>query len=298
MMENNLDKERLHSTIIDQTKLLINLFLRLNLSDVELSKRTGIPTSTVGRRFRNKDRIKEAFPDNGEEIFELVTKKRQENLQLGRTIGSQLSKVNNMNEEAKPRFRLDIFNKDKESQWKILGHIALTFRLKLYTLSELFKIDENEIWKNLDYAFMDSNIRWSLEYLFQVEPYEEDSVDRFTIFYRDYLTALSDKDIEMQRFLLRQLFDYDVIKLKEKRENNKFDSLTDDDIMVIINYQLKYALSNYDTCILFHCSREKYKKEKDRILEDKPKLKERMECVNEYNILKHKLAVREELKWQ
>ena len=71
----------LDEKMIKETRQLVNLFLRTNKSDIELSRMTGISSSTVGRRLTNEFGILKAFPERGAEIYELIKENRQKNLQ-------------------------------------------------------------------------------------------------------------------------------------------------------------------------------------------------------------------------
>ncbi|NMA50423.1 MAG: hypothetical protein GX951_01045 [Mollicutes bacterium] len=76
------------------TKKILKLsiiFVEENLSDKELSKQTGIPTSSVGRYLTCK-LAKEVL---GEKTFAYIKQKRQENKLKGRSKGGQTFAKNN-----------------------------------------------------------------------------------------------------------------------------------------------------------------------------------------------------------
>ena len=113
--------------IMEETVMLVNLFLETNESDILLGERTGISSSTVGRRLTNRDTILKCFPDNGERLYEIIKEKRKNNLQRGKIIGSQASKLNNlefMNDT--PKLRLDVLYRDERKQTWLLSQLALT----------------------------------------------------------------------------------------------------------------------------------------------------------------------------
>ena len=128
--------------VLRETKLLVRLFLKTNASDEELSKMTGISSSTVGRRLTNRDIILSCFPANGERLFEIVREKRKYNRERGKVIGNQTSVLNNFN--GTPKLRLDVIYKDERKQLKFLSHLVLTFRAKLPLISELFGFEERK----------------------------------------------------------------------------------------------------------------------------------------------------------
>jgi len=140
-MANEIVEQRM----INETRIIVEKFLETNASDKTLEQLTGYPASTIGRRLNNKERIMRAFPENGEELYNLIIAKRQENLQKGKIIGSQKAMLNYGTENQKiAPLLLSILAKSEKIQYQILKNIALTFRAQLPLLSELFQIDEDE----------------------------------------------------------------------------------------------------------------------------------------------------------
>ena len=194
--------------IIEETKLLLKLFLETNASDISLSNITGISSSTVGRRLSNKANFISIFGDEGKKIYEEVKRRRQENLKKGKALGGQTTLLNHVyikNEDGKfqgsTRLRLDLVYPDIASQYKFLAHATMHFNLSLNTLGELFNINEedlinNLIKYNLKYAEILNNILYSKE---------NDDIGRafFLNYYRDLLNALKKKDKgELQNLII------------------------------------------------------------------------------------------------
>ena len=143
--------------IIRETKELVELFLQTNASDIELSKMTGISSSTVGRRLTNKKRIIQVYGYKiGEEIYNQVMGIRKNNLQKGKKIGGQKSMLNNVyvkDENGKfsgsTKLRVDVIYDDELLQKHFLFHLALTFKAKPKTIADLFQIDEKKLLEDL-----------------------------------------------------------------------------------------------------------------------------------------------------
>lgn len=266
--------------VMEQTILLVNMFLETNESDIELSRKTGISSSTVGRRLTNKEVIKKCFSEKGERLYEVIKEKRKNNLQRGKIIGNQISILNNLQLiDNNPKLRLDVLYKDYPSQIKFLSHIALTFRTNLDTLSNLFNISkkelENEIMKSNESCYE------SFYYLFYKDHTNQELAKaRLIDYYRDLINAILKKDIETVNVLIREIKD---TKIKEFKEVHKFrDIKTDEEIMTLLNYQLKYSLSNNVMADKFHFDRTTYAQRVRKLIDDNPELKSRYEDLIKY----------------
>ena len=264
--------------IIEDIKRLVPLFLETKASDVALSMKTGISSSTVGRRLTNKEYILKAYPENGEELYNEIMTIRQENLQKAKIIGSQTSILNNSVLEngkfvgSTPKLRLDIFYSSYEKQMSLLKHIALTFKAKPELISELFGIKLEEI--------IGENTK-SNYYLLNMNYADQDEArEKIVNFYRDLLNAFQSKNKEMVSYLVREVSDYKATQIFKNRKPG--DTLKDEDIETIIKYQLKYALSKTFVCELFNIHKGNYISRVRSYLENHQELKEQYEDLIEY----------------
>jgi len=267
--------------IIEETKMLVELFLKTNASDIELSKMTGISSSTVGRRLTNKGYITKAFFENGEELYETIKNKRQENLLKGKALGGQTTLLNHVyaKDEAgkfngSTKIRLDVIYQKKENQQRFLTHLALYFRLHLDTLSILFQIDENELH---DMLYENAtNSKFSLDYLFNYDNRNQDLArESFLSYYRELLNAIREKNLEERKRLINEVCDVKAIEFKKNRQLGS--KIKKEDIRTLINYQLKYSISIYSLCIMFDIDEENYRKRVNNYLQDKPDLQKEFE---------------------
>lgn len=255
--------------ILDETILLVKMFLETNLSDIELSNRTHISSSTVGRRLTNKDVILKCFPNNGEKIYELIRQMRKSNLKRAKELGSFTSMVNN--NENITKLRLDAVYKDKLDQVKFLSHLALYFRAKLPLLSNLFNISEKELLNDL--IVNDNGCYESLLYLFYQDNFDQElAKSRIIEYYKELINAISKKDIEMHSYLINLIGDSKVIDFKL---NHKSSSISNEDAINLLMYQLKYSLSNNKMKEKFELDITNYKNMIEKIIKNNEELKER-----------------------
>ena len=254
--------------ILDETILLVKMFLKTNLSDIELSNKTHISSSTVGRRLTNKKVILKCFPSNGEKIYELIREKRKDNLKKAKVLGSLTSKINN--NESISNLRLDAVYRNKTDQVKFLSHIALYFRAKLPLLSTLFNISEKELLNDL--IVNNNSFYESLLYLFYQDNFDQElAKSRIIEYYKDKINAISKKDAEMHSYLINLIGDSKVAYFKLNHKS--LDS--NEDAMNLLMYQLKYALSNDKMREKFELDENDYINKVENIIKDKEELKER-----------------------
>lgn len=302
----------------EETILLCIKFLETNASDKELSEMTNISSSTVGRRLTNKAYIeivyslvkegliengfKEEIPENGEKLFELIAKKRQDNLLRGKAIGGQTTLLNHVylkDEQGKfegsAKLSLEVFYRDKEKQYKFLINAALHFRLHLDTLQSLFNIPEKELLDNM--ITVGSNVYEHLKILFYHDSTNQEKARRnFVMYYHDLLEALRHKNRDEQARLLSIIGDSKAVSLKKKiREcnlKNEKLTLSEEDIETLLKYQLKYMLSGHEISYVFDIDRKNYNKRIQTFLEMHEDYRERYETLADYNTYKYKQGER------
>lgn len=308
-------KEQNELKRINETALLCTEFLLTNASDIELSNKTGISSSTVGRRLINQNYIYKAYdivkenlinmglkeeqiPQKTTELFELIQTKRHENLLRGKALGGQTTLLNHVylkDNEAKfqgvTKLSLNAFYVDVNKQYKFLINAALYFRLHLDTISLLFQIDEKELLDNM--LSMGSDCYDSLKALFYNDNKSQDIARKeFVKYYRELLEAIRHKDIEEKKRLISLIGDTNAVNLKNKIKESKnkegYINLTDDDIEVLIKYQLKYSLTSKDVSYIFDINRANYQKRVNQLLENKNDLKNEYENLIIYNESKYK----------
>ena len=282
--------------IIEETKMLVDLFLKTNASDIELSKKTGISSSTVGRRLTNKDYILKAFPTNGEILFEKIKLKRQENLLKGKALGGQTTLLNHVftkDEERKvtgsTKLKLDVIFPKEENQNRFLVHISLYFHLHLDTLSLLFQIDEKELFDKLN-KISPSSYK-SFEYLFKMDDTNQDIArENFLNYYRELINAMRERNLEEKKRLINEVCDKKVLDFRNNHKPG--DTILEEDIIALFNYQMKYALSNESIGYMFNIHNKNYAKRINAYLFDKPELKRSYEHVVDYNLYKYRQGYR------
>lgn len=283
--------------ILQETKLLVETFLMTRESDIDLGKRCNITSSTVGRRLTNKERIIAVFGENGEEIYNQIMAIRNDNLQKGKMIGSQTSMLNHIKEGEfvkTPKLLLGVFFNKPEKQEKFLYHLALTTRAKPQLLSELFGIDEDEICKIIEKVGGPLTEKSNKFYL-ELDTYNQEKArNRILNLYKDILLANKNKDKALKVSLIKEITDAKIVEFQKKwnahlngekfieRKENKI--LTDEDIVAILNYQLKYSLTDYHICEQFSLNRQNYRERVRNYIQDNNELRCRYEELLDYNL--------------
>lgn len=279
-MESNFDK-------IKETTHLVRIFLETNASDLELEKRTGISSSKIGRILRDKKRILEAFPHEGEKLYNLIGKMRKQNSYNGKVLGGQISMLNygqtaeNSLDNSVPKLRLELFYKDETKQMQFLMHIALTYRAQLPLLSQFLQIPENELLEKMLSTCTAANYK-SLKYLFFHDVSDQEVAKANVIeFYRDLILVLKNKDKDMQKLVLARVDDskaFELIKSRKERE-----TISDEFMLAMVKYQLKYSYSQSMVANIFRVSCRNYQYKLNGFLERHPEYQRSLELLSIYN---------------
>ncbi len=268
-------------TVIKETIILVKLFLKYNLSDAALAEATNMSSSTIQRRLTNKENIIKAFDvyvmDNfendsnlsyGEYIFELVQKKRKENLQEAKRKGGLESQKNNAYIKSldgefsgnKQIINLQyLYNNPKKSedeqkkmQYTYLMHIMLYFRLRYQSLAELLNVDVETLKKNMTRYNNNAYVcLFQMDNTFFASNQKKAQADVME-YYNELKNAKKENNKEMLKTLLHQVDDsmYRLVKDNYKKKlqyvgktNTRAISLSDEEILIILKFQLKYSLS-------------------------------------------------------
>jgi hypothetical protein len=260
-----------NEVILAETRYLVNLFLETNLSDLELEKKTGISSSSIQRRLTNKAKIMEAFK-NGEEIYELVNKRRKANLKKGKIRGGLTSQLNNIYTKENTKLRLDLFFEYKNLELEFLRNLILVFRAKRKTIEELFNYTEeelNDIYEGNEMDYLENYDNTIQEF----------SKEEIITYYRDLLNSINSKEKNKISNEIKEINDYWIYELMDKISKSK--PLNENDYNNLLNYQLKYALREHDIEKLFNIDKDIYFENVIKILDNNIILK------NRYNNLKN-----------
>ena len=248
-----------------ETKTLVELFLNENLNYLEIYEKTHIPFDRIKARLTNVFILKKLYGIKSQEIYTAIINKMQ-----------QLSNE----KRPEPKLKVELFYKRLEDQRQFLIHLALTFRATFKTIEELFNISLDNLFAQTD----EYTYSVAFNYL-NVELLDQEEVKRKIIaYYKEYLDAYRNKDIEKIRKLIRSVTDYDIKKYKLTHVVGS--PFTSDDIIALLKYQLKYGLSNNKMGEIFHIDSTKYSKNVYMILEQEQykDLKIRYERLMDYNI--------------
>ncbi len=250
-----------------ETRKLVDLLLNENLNYLELAARTHIPVERIKSRLNNDAVIKMVYPNKNEEILQKIKERMIE--------------LDNKKNDSPHYLRIDIFSKnDLVTQKKILLHLALSFRAKFETINALFGLSMYDILNSNDLnEYYDA-----LKYL-NIESFDQEIAKNNIInFYNQYVQCLRKKDIEGIRLLLRNITDHYAQALRKKKEGDGI--FTDEDILTMLKYQLKYGLKIKQISSIFMIDRNTYAERIQIILakEGNELLKEQYNQLFEYNM--------------
>lgn len=147
-------------------------------------------------------------------------------------------------------------------------------------LSELFQIPEDELLKKLE--FYNPNAYRALHFLFFFDLSNQEAARCGVItFYKQLLSAILSKDKVEQLRLVHKISDMEASRVANRRKSG--DILTDEDAKVIMQYQLKYAMSYQVTSDLFNIHKSSLHRKVQKIIAEDDSLKEKYERLKDYD---------------
>lgn len=167
----------------------------------------------------------------------------------------------------------------KDKRMLFLTKCALTFGLRLESLSMVLKLDKDELYKNMMY----NNPLWnSLDMLFKHGMVRQDiAIDNFINYFNELSKASSMNDKTKLMELLNLISDKNAKELIEGRKLVK-KQLSGEDIITILKYQLKYMLPSKSVANLFNTSKSNYEKRVKALGEDYASLLSDYYCLEDY----------------
>lgn len=169
---------------------------------------------------------------------------------------------------------------NKERRTEFIVESALTFGLRLETLSEVLGFDEKNLYKEL---ICKNNYKQdSINRLFRLGMnVQEEAKENFINFFNSLVDAYKKKDITRYQTTLDILSDNDAICLANRDTNYNY-RLTEEDTLALLKYQLKHSLSVSQMELIFHIYHTTYDKKVNQLAIKYPVL------VSQYNALKDK----------
>lgn len=254
--------------IIKETRQIVKIFLMTRASDIEIASKVGLSSSTVGRRLTNKERILKAFPDKGEKIYSVIGRLRRQNSLKGKLLGAETSKMTYGSAEVKQKLNIKLLGSSETKQYSKLLHLFLTYRPKLSLLSELFQIDEKELYDILMNNFYPT--KNTLKYILEIELTDQDKArENIITFYHDLVVAKINNDKEAYKEVLSRIDDSKFLEAKEKHKANS--PITEEIVNACLEYQIKYCLSKKDACRTLGISYSDYKLKLYAMIENHPR---------------------------
>jgi len=147
-------------------------------------------------------------------------------------------------------------------------------------LSELFQVPEDELYEKL--RMYNHSVEDSLKYLYYFDISDQEEAKRNIIaFYQELLTAVVKKDKAVQKFLIGRIADSRIKELIKEKHIDR--NLSEEEILTILEYQLKYALDHNSVAGMLGISSENYRRRVLAAIAKDEDLKARYERLMDYN---------------
>lgn len=187
-----------------------------------------------------------------------------------------------------------MFFKNKKSQKEFLINCALTFRLHIDLLTELFQYEEvfdvntkEELYSAL--VSYNYSIHNAMVYLLDIDNYNQElAMNEFKKFYAKFLISLKTKN-KVYIDYLNELNNHKFLEIIEKDSG----TYNDDEYFSIVKYQLKYALSIREISRIISRSHSGYVYRAKKVLQDYPELLESYNRLIEFNNENYKQNINE-----
>lgn len=168
-----------------------------------------------------------------------------------------------------------------EKRRKFIINCSLTFGLRLETLADILGENKEKIYGELLYAT--DYIHSSLLTLFELGMnVQEDAKKEFIEFFNELVEANKKKDKEKIIELLNVISDKDAMSVIKKRKNG-VNRLSEEDVLIILKYQLKYLLSTSKIEKIFQVHHSSYIPRVQSLREKYPVLVSQYEALTEIN---------------
>ncbi len=181
----------------------------------------------------------------------------------------------NLNEREMRSFIKKI-NTDPDALKRFIAKVSLTFGFKYSTISNLFRYPLFDVDKLLREGFKEDNmnnarIKDAIDKLFYWSFKDQDAALKE---YNDYINALYqayyNKDLKKIKELVDFINDIPFYQFKENRKDNS--PLTNEDIITILRFELKYFYTPVELCAFLNISVKEYTEGIEKIKDIEPAL--------------------------
>lgn len=255
-------ENRVHIRLVEDANIILKYFLTYKFTPFEIAEFTGIAKETVINILNDKKLIKEIYPNNPDILTNIV---------------EILAYQNRIVKLCFLPMVLDLFK--EEEKWHFLAMLILTFRLHLNEVAEDLKMDAEELYETLEKY--NPNLKSSFNYLFNGDKYPQDIANiRLISFISEYYTAYQNKDKKRMQELAKYIYDGEY---NELLSNYHQEQLTNEQLIILINRQIKYGLRVSDIVSPLNISKTKYLDPVKFFTTDKKNLQEQLANLSYYN---------------
>ena len=162
---------------------------------------------------------------------------------------------------------------------QIISLCALTFQLSVESLEELLGIDKEILYNNL--AVANGNLGSHIDFIFKHYCEIQDvAKEKFIKFYERLLRAFRYRNKKLFIAILSEIDDSQFVNFKNNHKLGS--SYTDEEILMIVKYQIKYSLTMQSLLNTFHISKKVYTARLKEILPNYPDLQTKFEFLMDF----------------
>ncbi len=162
---------------------------------------------------------------------------------------------------------------------QIISLCVLTYQLSVESLEELLGIDKETLYNSLTNA--NGNLGSHVDFVFRHYCETQDvAKEKFIKFYERLLRAFKYRNKKLFIAILSEIDDSQYINFKNNHKLGS--SYTDEEILMIVKYQIKYSLTLQSLLYTFHISRKVYSRRLKEIFPNYPDLQTKYEFLMDF----------------
>ncbi len=260
------------NSVIERSLVIrvVTLFVKENYTIFQIAEHLNIPTAKVLECLNNRQMLGILYLDSAPKIIKTISEKLRDYLI-----------VNGVVKDYTPALNLASFYKEEAKQYTFLRHLALSYRLKLESLVFIFHLSPDVLLENLK-KYNPASLK-SLQYLFnEDETNQELAISKALNYCKALSYAFRTQNKEAMVDLIHEIDDYYVKLIKMKKNENASLPLTNEEIGVILNYQIKYNVSSSYIAKMFRIDRTNYNRRVTDYTEENPELRDKFANIISY----------------
>lgn len=160
----------------------------------------------------------------------------------------------------------------EEVRKRFITMAILEFQLSVDDLEDLLGIDKKIIYEEFVYGNgnIGENVKKGFDFYGELPGVAK---ERFLVYFNRLQRAIKYGNEKLAKSILEELYDKEIVKFKRNHESGE--RISDEEILTIVKYQIKYLLSNSQLEKILNISRKNYSLRLQKLLPNYPDLQKK-----------------------